>query len=116
MDKRIVRKKRNKPAAIASVAAVAAVSGCVPLEPVEPVVQDSSNADPVCRMESPIGSHIKEEICSRPGGQWETTSSGADDTMIDDDSSVVFRTITIERFESRPVALPEAKCGAQNWK
>jgi hypothetical protein len=94
-------------------AAVLATTGCVPMEPVEPVVQDD-DGELVCTIESSIGSHVKEETCTRRPGRWETDESVASDGAIDDDSSVVFRTVKIERFESRPIPLPEAKCGSEN--
>jgi hypothetical protein len=95
------------------VATIAAIAGCAPLEPVEPVAE-VDDGDAICSVEAPIGSHIKEEACGRPGGQWGMGGAGADDGVIDDDSSGVFRTVKIERFESRPRPLPEAKCGSQN--
>ena len=94
------------------VAAVMTATGCVPMDPVDPVVQ-ADDQEEVCRIESPIGSHVKEETCSRPSGHWETDDSIATESVIDDDVNVVFRDIKVERFEDRPIPLPEAQCGAQ---
>ena len=104
-------KKANSTTPI--LAAVLAVTGCVPLEPVEPVVQDDDD-ELICSIESPIGSHVKEETCRQSSGDWETVESMASGGVSDDDSNAVFRTISIEKFESRPIPLPEAKCGAEN--
>jgi hypothetical protein len=94
-------------------AAVLAATGCAPMESVEPVVQDDDD-QLICTIDSQIGSHVKEETCIRRPGRWETDESVVSDGAIDDDSTVVFRTVTIERFESRPIPLPEAKCGSEN--
>ncbi len=94
------------------VAAVMTATGCIPMNPVDPVVQ-ADDPKEVCRIESPIDSHVKEVICSKTSGRRESANSGATDGVVDEDVNVVFRDITVERSEGRPIPLPEASCGAQ---
>ncbi len=79
-------------------AAVAAVSGCAPIEPVAQVPDD----DIICRMESPIGSHVKEEDCKRASGIGNS----------DRDIENVFGDIVLERMQDSP-DVAEGKCGSQ---
>ena len=79
-------------------AALAAVSGCVPIEPVAEVPDD----DVICRMESPLGSHVKEEDCKR--------ASGIENS--DRDIENIFGDIMLEPMQDLP-EVAEGKCGNQ---
>lgn len=82
-------------------AAMATVTGCVPMEPVEPVAQVSDD-DVICRMESPIGSHVKQEDCKR----------ASDIENSDRDIENIFGDIVLEPMQNSPEAV-EGKCGNQ---
>ncbi len=89
----------KKPACASPIlAAVAAVSGCAPIEPVAEVPDD----DVICRMESPLGSHVKEEDCKRAAGI----------EISDRDIEDIFGDIVLERVQDSPDAV-EGKCGSQ---
>lgn len=92
-------KKLNSTSAI--LAAIATVTGCVPMEPIEPVVHDSAD-DEICRMESPIGSHVKEEDCN------PAASIGDSDRDIEN----IFGDIMLEPMQDLP-EVAEGKCGNQ---
>ena len=79
-------------------AAVVAVSGCAPIEPVAQVPDD----DVICRMESPIGSHVKEEDCKR--------ASSIENS--DRDIENIFGDIVLEPMQDSP-DVAEGKCGSQ---
>ncbi len=79
-------------------AVVVAVSGCAPIEQVAQVPDE----DVICRMESPIGSHVKEEDCERV----------TDDVNSDRDIESVFGDIVLERVHGSPEPA-EGKCGSQ---
>jgi len=98
-----VKKSRS---ATPILAAVAAVTGCVPMEPVEPVVQVAQD-DEICRMESPIGSHVKEEDCKK-----DSVGPRSGDASSDRDIDGVFGDIVLVR-EIDTVDAPEGKCGSQ---
>ena len=84
-------------------AAVATVTGCVPMEPVVQVAEDYDT----CRMESPIGSHVKEEDCKGDSDEQRARNASADR-----DINGVFGDIVLERGIESPDA-PEGKCGSQ---
>ena len=92
-------KKLNSTPAI--LAALTTATGCVPMEPVEPMVQDNDN-DEICRMESQIGSHVKEEDCKR------ASEVGDSDRDIEN----IFGDIVLEPMQDLPEVV-EGKCGNQ---
>ncbi len=83
-------------------AAVVTVAGCVPMEPVAQVPDDD-----ICRMESPIGSHVKEVDCKH-GSDGERSS----DARSDRDINGVFGDIVLERGIESPDA-SEGSCGGR---
>ena len=97
-----MKKSSSAPTILAAMATVAA---CVPMEPVEPVVQVSDD-DEICRMESSMGSHVKEEVCRH---DTDGPMSGNSDS--DRDVDGIFGDLVIERVSDPPVA--EGKCGNQ---
>jgi len=102
LEKETVNRSNSTPAILA---AMAAVTGCVPMEPVEPVVQVSDD-DEICRMESSMGSHVKEEICRH-----KTHGSISGDPESDREIDEVFGDMVFERIPDPPAA--EGKCGSQ---
>ena len=84
------------------IAAVFTVTACVPMEPVAQVPDDD-----ICRMESPIGSHVKEVDCKHV-----SDGERRGDARSDRDINGVFGDIVLERgIESPDVA--EGSCGGQ---
>ncbi|MCZ6643298.1 MAG: hypothetical protein O7F71_17115 [Gammaproteobacteria bacterium] len=81
-------------------AAVVTVTGCVPMEPVAQVPDDD-----ICRMESPIGSHVKEEDCKR-----DSDGQRGSNARSDRDINGVFGDIVLERGIESPDAA-EGSCG-----
>jgi hypothetical protein len=92
-------------------AAVLTAMGCAPMET---VTQDDGDDDQgiICVTESPIGSHVKEHVCRPDPAVWSDDRAVAAAEVSEDDVDVVFRDIKIEKFESRPIPLPEGRCGA----
>ena len=83
-------------------ATVVTGTGCVPMELVAQVPDDD-----ICRMESSIGSHVKEEDCKRI-----SDAEGSGDARSDRDINGVFGDIVLERgIESSDVA--EGSCGGR---
>ena len=81
-------------------AAVISVTGCVPMEP---VAQDPN--DDICRMEAPIGSHIKEVDCDDDLNAERTRDSSADRAV-----NGVFGDIVLDGNSELPDVI-EGSCG-----
>jgi hypothetical protein len=95
LENETVKKSNATPTILA---AMATVTGCAPIEPVAQVPDD----DVICRMESPMGSHVKEENCKR--------ASGIENS--DRDIENIFGDIVREPMQDSP-DVAEGKCGSQ---
>jgi hypothetical protein len=80
------------------VIALSAASGCAPIE------QSAKSSDDVeyCRMESSIGSHVKDEHCD-PNSMGQNGNPGRDPNGI-------FGEILAEQMDRSSHSLPEPRC------
>jgi len=84
----------------AILASMATVTGCVPMEQ---VVDDNEE---ICKMESSIGSHVKDEVCQQNDGGLMSGNPATDR-----DVDAVFEDTQFEPMPDPPVA--EGSCGSE---
>lgn len=92
-----MKKLSTMPAILAS---MATMTGCVLME------QVADDDEEICKMESSIGSHVKEEVCQQNDG-----GSMSGNPSSDRDVEAVFEDMEFETIPDLPVA--EGSCGSE---